>query len=128
MRVIEALLRRGEAAGLCKHLGYRTDEYAAVVDNTQPQAHHAPVTMLQYAGVSPASSLLARPPVFPFMSLDISLTNRDTGEEAVSMNWLRNPYGLSGRAEANWLRQESDAGWWCGPRSGNVAPCVLPVV
>ena len=25
------------------------------------------------------------------------------------------------------LRQESDAGWWAEPRSGNVAPCVLPV-
>jgi hypothetical protein len=36
------------------------------------------------------------------MSLDITLTDRKTGEEIASMNWLRNPYGLCNWAEANY--------------------------
>jgi hypothetical protein len=35
------------------------------------------------------------------MSLDITLTNRKTGTEVISMNWLRNPFGLCNWAEAN---------------------------
>lgn len=36
------------------------------------------------------------------MSLDIMLTHKRTGEEIISMNWLRNPYGLATWAEDNY--------------------------
>ena len=63
------------------------------------------------------------------MSLDISLIDEETGEEIISLNWLRNPFGLERWAESNVGEKLNVPGnkalwfvcnYWCYDGSDNI--------